>query len=512
MLLDQFGRPLPPRSVLTADQAAPTVTGVRQPYAGHPSANLTPYKLATLLREAEDGDPTRYLELAEDMEEKDPHYSGVLGTRKRAVAQQEILVEAASDDPEAIRHADLVRGIVQHEEMADVLFDIMDAIGKGFSVTEIIWRFEGNQALPERFEYRDPRHFLFDRVDGRTLLKRDNAGWLPLEGFKYIVHTPKLKSGLPIRGGLARPIAWAFLFKNYSVKDWVIFMETYGHPVRVGKWGNGASQADKDILLQAVANIGSDAAAIIPDSMLIEFVEVKTSGSHDLFERFCDWVDRQISKLVLGQTLTTEVKGGSLAAAHVHNDVREDLRRADARQLAATLNRDLVKPIIDLNFGPQQAYPKLKVGLPDPLSVIELSGILKELVPLGLTVEKSWVRDRIGAPEPASGADVLGPPPAPALLPPPTRTALHNQSQPAPIATADTIDGMTGELLAEWHPVMEPIMAPIRRMAEAAATPQEFLDRLGELVGQIDTNPLGEQMARASFAARLAGMTDPNHG
>ena len=101
VLLDQWGNPVDLKA-LKEEKAAPSVTGVRSVMTGHPSAGLTPARLARLLREAESGDPIRYLELAEDMEEKDLHYLGVIGTRKRQVAQLDISVEAAGDDQAAL--------------------------------------------------------------------------------------------------------------------------------------------------------------------------------------------------------------------------------------------------------------------------------------------------------------------------------------------------------------------------------------------------------------------------
>ncbi|WP_411670439.1 DUF935 family protein [Escherichia coli] len=46
---------------------------------------------------------------------------------------------------------------------------------------------------------------------------------------------------------------------------------------------------------------------------------------------------------MLGGTLTTEAgdKGAALTG-EVHNEVRREIRDSDLRQLAATLNRDLV--------------------------------------------------------------------------------------------------------------------------------------------------------------------------
>ena len=54
-------------------------------------------------------------------------------------------------------------------------------------------------------------------------------------------------------------------------------------PLRLGKYGAAASKDDKNVLRQAVANIGSDAAAILPESMQIEFQQVAQGASSDNF-------------------------------------------------------------------------------------------------------------------------------------------------------------------------------------------------------------------------------------
>jgi phage gp29-like protein len=351
MLYDAYGREVD-MGRLRNEQAAATMTGVRNIYSQmHPLVGLTPERLASILRQAESGDPFLYLELAEEMEEKDLHYLAVLSTRKEAIAGLALVIRPASGDVEDVRLADMVRELLLAGtlNLASTLFDILDAIGKGFSATEIIWDTSGPEWMPAQLIWRDPRWFTLDWITGEQLLVRtldadsesahlaDQAGeghyerglaatrvsrtsdglqttqpmTAPLDPFKFIVHFSKTKSGLPIRGGLARAAGWSYLFKNYVLKDWITFAEIFGQPLRLGKYGPGATSADKQALLSAVANIGTDAAAIIPDSMLIEFTEARQTGRAELYERFCEYLDRQVSKAVLGQTLTTDLPPGS---------------------------------------------------------------------------------------------------------------------------------------------------------------------------------------------------------
>lgn len=278
--------------------------------------------------------------------------------RKRQVSGLEITVEAASDSADDVAAADLVRDVIDRDDLEDELFDILDAVGKGFSCTEIIWDTSEGQWTVGALKWRDPRWFVFDRNDGETLRLRGPAGDEDLWSAKWIVHRAKIKSGLTIRGGLARSAAWAYLFKTFTSSDWAIFCEAFGQPLRLGKYGPNASEDDKAALLRAVSSIAADFAAIVPDGMVVDFVEASISGSIDLYERRADWLDRQVSKLVLGQTATTDAQAGGYAVGKVHDGVRDDIERADARQLAASLNRDLVIPLVSLNLGPRKNIRK----------------------------------------------------------------------------------------------------------------------------------------------------------
>ena len=62
--------------------------------------------------------------------------------------------------------------------LASAIFDIQDALGKGFSATEIVWETSEREWSPVRLIWRDPRWFLFDWISGQQLLVRslDNEG------------------------------------------------------------------------------------------------------------------------------------------------------------------------------------------------------------------------------------------------------------------------------------------------------------------------------------------------
>ncbi|CAD7055405.1 hypothetical protein RHAB21_00711 [Pseudorhizobium halotolerans] len=519
-LLDQFGRPLN-TAALKQEYAAPTTTGVRRPNTEHQATGLTPGKLARLLRSSVNGDPEAYLGLAEDMEERDLHYAGVLASRKLQVAGLETTVEAASDSPEDVENADMVRRFIERDAFESELVDILDAIGKGFSATEIMWDTSERQWEPRELKWRDPRWFRFADEDGETPLLRDAAGDQPLQPFKWVFHQAKVKSGLPIRGGIARAVCWTFLFKSFTGKDWAIFCEAYGQPLRLGKYGPGASEPDKEVLLRAVANIGVDYSAIVPSSMAVEFVKADIAGSHELYEKRSDWLDRQVSKLVLGQTGTTDMSGSSgYAQAKVHDGVKADIERSDAKQLAATLNRDLVRPYIDLNKGPQKAYPKIKIGRPESLDLKQWMENVRTFVSMGGKVGMSVVRDKLGVEDPAAEEELLIAPgrradpdyadDAPIVPPAPAgkRAGVTAHRAAAGAKPSDAIDLSIETLLEEdgWAAMVEPIVSGLEEQLAGATNLEEVREILATRYRTMDVAAMTDMLARAAFNSRLAGI------
>ncbi|MGY5789063.1 DUF935 domain-containing protein len=509
VLLDAYGRPIQ-LNALKQEQGGPSVRGVRQPFGRHQASGLTPAKLGRILRNSIDGDPEAYLELAEDMEERDLHYAGVLSTRKRQVAGLEVTVEAATDAPDDVKAADLVREVVSRDCFQDELVDILDAIGKSFSATEIIWDTSEGQWMPSALKWRDPRWFEFDRDDGETLRLRGEAGVEDLKPFGWIIHRAKVKSGLTIRGGLARAVAWTYLFKSFTTRDWAIFCEAYGQPVRFGKYGPDAKEEDKSVLLNAVTSIGSDFAAIIPDSMTVEFVNGNISGNHELYEKRVDWLDRQVSKVVLGQTSTTDAQKGSYAVGRVHDGVREDIEISDAQQLRATLNRDLVRPLVDLNLGRRKAYPKIRIGRPDAEDIDKLVKNVTTLVPFGLRVGMSTMRDKVGLPEPGKDEEILVAPRQQNMQQVselPERGAVVTQSTAMP---KDAIDKSVEAILDDdgWEPLISPIVAGLEDELAGAATEADAQAIIARRIETMGVPALASMLARASFAARLAGETN----
>lgn len=498
---------------LKGELARPSQTGLRTVWQWRPLASLTPAAVADLLRRASMGDAHDFLIAADDIREKDLHYRAVLQTRTLAVAGLPVDLQPADDSAPAKRAAELVMEALHDIDIAALVAHLMDAVAKGYAVAEIVWETSGSVWRPRAIEPREAHWFTFDRDTGRLLRLVDGSPeGAEIPPYKMIVHAPPLASGIPLLGGVARSALWAWVFKSYAMRDWARFCELFGQPIRVGKYHQGASPDDVAVLRRAAFELGSDAAAVIPQEMVLELVESGSkSASAELYHKLIDYLDRQVSKAVLGQTMTTD-DGSSLSQARVHNEVRLDLIAADARALAATLMRDLVAPLVRLNLG-DAPLPGLRLVVEEPEDLAALADQVVKLSQAGLPIPQAWVRERFGIPEAIEGEAVLVAKVGAGDTAPEAATALQT-ARPAGSAQAQgpaqDIAAQAPELLAdrleiEAEPAWGEIMDTIKKLVEEADSLEALRDALLSAFGDLPTDRLAEVMAMGFAAADLAG-------
>ena len=114
--------------------------------------------------------------------------------------------------------------------------------------------------------------------------------------------------------------------------------------------------------------------------------------------------------------------------------MRHDIEASDAVQLAETLERDLARPMVELNHGPRDAYPAVRTERPAEHDAEQTASMLARLVPLGLRVREADVRARLGYGEPADG-DVVLRAPGNAAGPPGNKATPRPRPSATPTAT-----------------------------------------------------------------------------
>ena len=378
---------------------------------------LSPQRLVALLRSADQGNMADQLDLFQAMEDRDPKLDGFMRQRKLgllACGWELSLPQRTQRDTEGQigRSIALCREVLDAiPALNDRLFDLLDALGKGFAALEIIWGTSASQWRPTRLEYRPQSWFCLSEAGDEIHLKTE-AEQVYGEEFNplnFILHRHRARSGFDPRTGIYRSCARPFVIRNYGWKDWLAFAEVFGMPLRVGKLRQGATEDEKNLMWRALQAIGVDAAALIPEGSEIEFpTSGATAASGAVFKDLISQAEDDYVIAILGQRLTTGgERGGSYALGKVHESVRFDLVKADAERLAETLTNQLLAPIVRLNLGDAAPVPRWHWMVEAPEDLGALATTVKTLGEAGLAIPAGWARSKFGIPAPQQGEEVL---------------------------------------------------------------------------------------------------------
>lgn len=382
----------------------------------YPSIGLTPSRALALLQAADGGAPQEQYELYREMLQKWPRLCAVEATRRLALTG--LAWEITPDDavaPDTPR-AEIARQVADYcsetlmglDRFRDALNHMAFGIGFGVAVAELVWesgrliditpapysRLTADPQAPWRLRVRTDESPAF----GVALDETPN---------KWIVHQQAATPGRPFEGGLLRASILLYLAQNLSFKDWLIFSQVAGMPMRVGRFEPGAPEDEKRRLLDMLKAMGPDAAAIFSKAMDVQFIEANRGETP--YQAIQDYCNTEVTILWLGQHLTTDIRAsGSRAAAEIHDRVREDLLVDDIAAEAATVRRDLLKPLSQARFGADAPVPVFRRSLIQSVDTKTLAETLAVAVrELGIEAPRRWAHRALGIPTPAKGESVL---------------------------------------------------------------------------------------------------------
>ncbi|TDP46062.1 DUF935 domain-containing protein [Zavarzinia compransoris] len=456
------------------------------------------------------------LKLYEDLH-RDPHTMAVLRKRRMAVIAREWELEAASEAPVDAAAKDLCEAVLKRLAFDRLCLGLLHGLLLGYSVAEVVWGeavIGVTRIIPIAAFKRGSRRFVFG-ADGalRLLTVEEPVDGEALPPFKFIVAVfggDEVED--PYGLGLGATLFWPVYFKRQGIAFWLTFVERFAAPTVIGEYPPNASEAEQDKMLAALGALSQETGIIMPQGMAIRLLEAMRSGSIDSYEKLCRYMDEQISEAVLGETLSTSVVGtGSRAASQTHNEVREELTDADADLLSDVLNTTLLPWIVRVNM-PGASAPRLWRKKPDGQDLKVLAERDSIIRSWGFEPDEDYVRGTYGGAwkKVPPGADLRAGAGAGAGAGAPVRASAPAREGPAFAERSDAIDEAVSKLLAEdgWEPLVAGLVDGLEKQLASAKTEEDATAILSEVFGRMGISALAEALARASFAARLAGEVD----
>lgn len=430
-----------------------------------------------------------YKELASDA-----HVFACIQSRKAGVLSKEWAINRGTDKDDKVL---LLTQVLENLDIYSLINTILDCTLYGFQPIEIIWAKVGKLILPVEAKGKPPEWFVFDNNNKLKFRTKEHYFGINLPDRKFLC--PQLNPSYenPYGERTLSRVYWPVTFKRGGLKYWVIFTEKYGIPHLIGKHPRGASKEETDALADVLEEMVQDAVAVVPDDSSVEIKEANKTSSAQVFEALVDKMNAEISKAILGQTLTTEVGSvGSYSASQTHMGVRKDIIDSDKKLVEKTINQ-LIKWVYEINFSTQDAIPQFEMYEIEDID-LNLAQRDKILTESGVKFTKSYFVKNYGLQEDdLEITDIL--PPAPPIF-----SQFNNDDSDN---SMDEIDELL-QMIVDEHlqdlsqESLNPLIELINQCSSFAQAKKVLKEK------NINTKPIEDILTKALYLADCQGRVD----
>lgn len=396
-----------------------------------PFNEWTVESIKTALDEHERGYFFKSAQLASAMG-RDERISGCIGTRVRALLSKNGVgfeLQPAEHNPQrAPAMADRVSAwwpkACSESTLGLILRDIIQI---GPSISRVQYTLDSGELIPKLVPW-PMEHAYFTEHTGRYSV-HTTSGTMEIdpEDPEWLVIEPTGQR--PWMFGGVRASGLPFYLRTVTHRDWSRFCEKHGIPIlAISEPDTDPSSAQKKAFYERLRKLGREAVLRLPqnkdgfgfDAKIIE----PTDTAWKAFDGFLSRLDTNIAVFYLGQNLTTEVQGGSFAAAQVHARVRQDYLDADAEVLSTAL-REVIKRWGRLNVSGWRddlaPWPTWRTKAPEDQQVkaatlFSFSQALEKLLAKGVQVDVAALAEAYGVPMLAGPAVIAPAQPEPTKL------------------------------------------------------------------------------------------------
>ena len=365
------------------------------------------------------GDSSEFVYYRE-LEEKDDDVANGLRALRLGVLERDITLHAGDDSAKA----EEVRAFIQSQfdgipNFYAVLDALLDAPGYGFTVQEMIYDVSGGQASLLDIHDCPQELFLFgNRFEPQTGPLQFLDSPYAAEGrevpeTKFLIYSYDMRARNRKGRPLIRSVFWLSWFKRNLLRFWLKYAER-GPGTAVVRYADGADQATRQQAVQLAEALINQVACAVPMNFQYEkdLLEVARSQDPDVYDKLFQRLQYGIARRTQGQTLTSfgnEGGTGSKAQGGVHQDTLEQITRGIAKGAASVIQRQLVRPLVLWNFGPDAPMPKWGFDLEEEEDLAKRITIDSGVQRMGLPISKQYVMERYGMPAIEDGDEALVP-------------------------------------------------------------------------------------------------------
>lgn len=310
-----------------------------------------PTRIVSIMSEAETGRIGRLIDLYKSSRILDSRLDAVCASRILAIQSRPLTFKPPpgfETDVEAKKIAQHVTRLWNSTPgTVPTLGDLGHGVLEHVAISELHWVTDRStgwwKPVPQ---FVHPNRLAWDA--GMRLCRADDRKPLSDWPDKFIIHTPRGgRSDYPWRRGAMRARVIPSTLKRFTARAWLSLLERWGQP-QVAAFVDANDPTLNASVIEALRDLGIDWRAAFPKG--VDLKEIPVTVGDSLHKNFIEWANLEDAIAILGQNLSTEVQGGSFAAAAAHNRVRYDILAADCFELAETLTDQWVEPVVRYNW------------------------------------------------------------------------------------------------------------------------------------------------------------------
>ncbi len=306
--------------------------------------------------------------------EIDSHTAGCLMGRFAGFGGNWKLTEF-SDNSKDKEIRDFINSVFANLNLRELFEDIFDAKLKKFSVIELFWEVANGYQVIKSTRKHNQRYFHFEHTNSRVKI---NTGTNTQEIPEYSAIVP-----IYTRNPILLSVLRDYILKEYGLKNWLSFIETFGEAFIIGKYPPGADYKFKINMQEGINALGASSRGIFPQGSDIEIMESKrTTGDHDKFITNCD---KGISITLLGHANAVEnSKGMQLGNNLSAYQVKREIAISDILFIEEYINK-IVRMLTERNFNTGNA-PIFSIDKSRPINIQEKLNIISQAYEQGYTI------------------------------------------------------------------------------------------------------------------------------
>jgi len=286
----------------------------------------------------------------------------------------EVPIKDSKIDEKAQEQKDFINYVFAQMEgtVEGMITSILSAFDYGFSIHEKVFnyidqgKFRGKIGI-RAVRAKSPTRFSFE-IDGNGRLKQngllqrqDNGKYTTLPIDKFIIYTYQKEFDNYYGESDLKSAYRPWFVKQNVLRYWAIYLEKFSIPIAKGQVTAGrVTEPQREDFKSLMQRIQSGMSVLMPQGMTLDLLESERID-RGVFNQAIEALNIAIARAVLIPQMIGLVPAagtGSYAKGDIELKMFDWILKDINTNTQEVINEQLVRPLIDVNYGEQEEYPK----------------------------------------------------------------------------------------------------------------------------------------------------------